>query len=108
MIYFNLYDNYTRDSVNTTAYSYTKLSTFTFPTTKFITTTLSTTITTTTVTKKDGLVGDNCIKVIGDCGKYMECKKHENVMSNISTCSCIDGYITNSSRNCSIHFIALT
>ena len=108
MIYFNLYDNYTRDSVNTTAFSYTKLTSFTVPTTKLIpTTTLSTTVTTTTVLKKIGLVGDSCIKVIGDCGKYMECKKHESVMLNISTCSCIDGYITNSSRNCSINFIDL-
>ncbi len=97
-----MYDNYSRDSyLNSTSFYSTQLSTFTVPTTKIITNSLSTTITTTMMTKKIGLVGDSCIKVIGDCGKFMECKKHENVMLNISTCSCIDGYISNSSRNCS-------
>jgi hypothetical protein len=104
MIYFNLYDNYTRGSVNTTVFYSSKLSTtVTVPLTKMITTKMFTTISATTVTKKIGLVGDSCVKVIGDCGKFMECKKHDSFMLNISTCSCMDGYIANSSRYCSIN-----
>lgn len=52
--------------------------------------------------KKTGLVGDICIKVTGDCSKYMECKKqNNNILSNFSTCQCIDGYIADSDRTCS-------
>ncbi|RNA36294.1 hypothetical protein BpHYR1_016591 [Brachionus plicatilis] len=53
-----------------------------------------------TIVKNQGLVGDFCIKVVGDCSKYMECKKHNSLLSNISTCQCINGFIADSNRTC--------
>ena len=54
-----------------------------------------------TTVKKLGLVGDICLKIIGDCSKYMECKKQYGLISNFSTCQCINGYIVDSDRTCS-------
>jgi hypothetical protein len=54
----------------------------------------------TTVEKKPGLVGDLCAKVVGDCEKFMECRKHEQLAMNLSSCQCMNGYVPNSLRRC--------
>ncbi len=67
------------------------------------TNTMSTTIVTTTTPKKLGLVGDTCLKVMGDCEQFMECRKHDGmlVQMNVSTCNCLSGYKANEKRYCS-------
>lgn len=57
-----------------------------------------------TSTKKLGLVGDVCLKVMGDCSKFMECKKQYGLVSNFSTCQCINGYLVDFDRTCSKKF----
>ncbi len=53
-----------------------------------------------------GLVGDLCVKVVGDCSKFMECRMNENNLAwNISTCQCLDGYLPDRSRNCRKPFL---
>jgi hypothetical protein len=60
----------------------------------------TTTTTTATTTPKIGLVGDSCIRIIGDCGNYMECKTI-SLNLNISTCQCRNGYTAHFNRECS-------
>ncbi len=58
-------------------------------------------LTSTKTTRTPGLVGDLCVKVIGDCSKFMECRMNENYLAwNISTCQCLDGYQSDRFRNC--------
>jgi hypothetical protein len=60
----------------------------------------------TTKKKSTGLVDDLCVKVIGDCEKYMECKKFTNLALNISSCQCIHGYVKDeTNRLCSMILI---
>ncbi len=47
------------------------------------------------------VVGEPCIKTIGDCEKFMECKKYGNMALNKSSCLCSDGYLVDSERLCS-------
>ena len=90
--------------IKTTCITFTTLSTIT-TTTKMVTSTSTTststtTTTTTTTTPKIGLVGDSCIRIIGDCGNYMECKTISPGW-NISTCQCRNGYVAHFDRECS-------
>lgn len=83
-----------------TSLSSSTTTTSTITTTTTTTSTTTTTTSTTTTTFKIGLVGDHCIRIVGDCGKYMECKKISPTW-NISTCQCRDGYLAGFDRECS-------
>ena len=49
-----------------------------------------------------GLIGDLCVKVVGDCDKYMECRKQNvGAIRVVSTCACMSGYIGDANRQCS-------
>lgn len=68
-----------------------------------ITSTMSTTRNTTlmTTTKRLSIVGESCIKTVGDCDKFMECKKYGTFWHNKSSCQCSDGYVVDPERHCS-------
>lgn len=69
---------------------------------KIITVITSTTSTTTTTPKILGIVGDACLKVIGDCSRFMECRQQDASLAfNVSTCQCINGYVADKNRQCS-------
>ena len=76
--------------------------------------TIPTSILSTTVNRKDnstirpGLLGDSCMRIIGDCEKFMECKSFNNYPSNKTSCQCINGYKANMDRRCSTLIIKCT